>query len=117
MKILSIVGSPRGAKGNTAALVRIVASGAESRGAETELICIHGQEVRPCRACNTCHEKGVCPQKDGFNAIKEKALLADGLVLASPNYIFHVSAQLKAYVSFRESSIRLSATTQPSPSG
>jgi multimeric flavodoxin WrbA len=40
----------------------------------------------------------VCPQKDGFNAIKAKALAADGLVLASPNYIFHVSAQLKAFL-------------------
>jgi len=98
VKILSIVGSPRGLRGNTAALVKIVLSGAESQGAETELIALRGNEVRPCRACNSCHEKGVCPQKDGFNALKEKALLADGLVLASPNYIFHVSAQLKAFL-------------------
>jgi multimeric flavodoxin WrbA len=98
VKVVSIVGSPRGIKGNTAALLKMVLSGAESRGAETEIIAIRGSEVRPCRACSTCHEKGVCAQKDGFNAIKEKVLLADGLVLASPNYIFHLSAQLKAFL-------------------
>lgn len=98
MKILSIVGSPRGAKGNTAALLDVVLSGAQSRGAETEVVVIRGSEVKPCRACNTCHKKGACPQKDGFNTIKEKALAADGLILVSPNYIFHVSAQLKAFL-------------------
>ena len=98
MKIVGIVGSPRGTKGNTAALVKLVLEGAESRGAETELIVIRGQEVRPCKACHACHKTGVCPQKDEFNAIKDKALLADGLVLACPNYIFHVSAQLKAFL-------------------
>ena len=98
MKIVSLVGSPRGTKGNTAALLKIVLQGAESQGAQTEIIPIRGREVKPCRACNTCHQKGVCPQKDGFNAIKAKALAADGLVLASPNYIFHVSAQLKAFL-------------------
>ena len=98
MKIVSIVGSPRGIRGNTAALVKLVLAGAESQGAETEIIAIRGQEVRPCKACHACHKTGVCPQKDGFNAIKDKALAADGVVLACPNYIFHVSAQLKAFL-------------------
>lgn len=98
MKIVSLVGSPRGTKGNTAALLKLVLQAAEGRGAETEIIALRGQEVRPCKACNTCHKTGVCPQKDGFNALKEKVLAADGLVLASPNYIFHVSAQLKAFL-------------------
>ena len=98
MKIVSILGSPRGLQGNTGALLQIVLEGAQSQGAKTEIIAIRGQEVKPCKACNTCHQKGVCPQKDEFNAIKNKALAADGLILASPNYIFHVSAQLKAFL-------------------
>ena len=98
MKIVGIVGSPRGTRGNTAALLKIVLTGAESQGADTEMIAIRGLEVKPCKACNSCHKKGVCPQKDGFNAIKEKVLAADALVLASPNYIFHVSAQMKAFL-------------------
>ena len=98
MRIVSIVGSPKGTKGNTAALLKIVLEGAQSMGAQTEIIALRGGEIRPCKACDTCHKKGACPQKDGFNVIKDKILGSDGLVLASPNYIFHVSAQLKAFL-------------------
>ena len=98
MKIVSIIGSPRGTKGNTAALVKILLEGAKNEGAITEIICIRGRELRPCKACDTCHRDGACPQKDGFNSIKEKVLEADGIVLASPNYIVNVSAQLKAFL-------------------
>lgn len=98
MKIVSIIGSPRGTKGNTAALVKILLEGAKNEGAITEIICIRGREVRPCKACDICHREGACPQKDEFNSIKGKVLEADGIVLASPNYIVNVSAQLKAFL-------------------
>ncbi len=98
MKIIAIVGSPRGVKGATGALMKIVLQGAESLGATTEIFAIKGQEIKPCRACNTCHKEGVCPQKDSFRTIKESIDHAHGLVLGSPNYIFHVSAQLKAFL-------------------
>ncbi|MEW6214761.1 MAG: flavodoxin family protein [Nitrospirota bacterium] len=98
MKIISIVGSPHGVKGNTARLLRVVLDRAESQGAETEIIFLPGGTVLPCKGCNTCHKKGRCPQKDDFESIKQKVLEADGLVLASPNYIFSVSAQMKAFM-------------------
>jgi multimeric flavodoxin WrbA len=98
MKIISIVGSPKGSAGSTAALLKIVLEGAQSQGAKTETITIKGGEVKPCRACDVCHKTGVCPQKDGFNAIKQKVMEADALVLATPNYISHVSAQMKAFL-------------------
>jgi multimeric flavodoxin WrbA len=97
MKITAVIGSPRGVKGATGALMKIVLQGAESLGAATEIFAIKGQEVKPCKACNTCHRVGACPQKDLFRTIKESVDKADGLILASPNYIFHVSAQLKAF--------------------
>jgi multimeric flavodoxin WrbA len=98
LKIVSLVGSPRGAKGNTARLLKVVLEGAGSAGARTETIFLRGGTVRPCKACNTCHKKGKCAQKDKFESIKHKILQADGLVLASPNYIFNVSAQMKAFM-------------------
>jgi multimeric flavodoxin WrbA len=98
MKIVAIIGSPRGIKGNTAALLNLVLEGAASQGASTEVIAIKGSEIKPCRGCDVCHQKGVCPQKDSFTTIKGKVMEADGIVLASPNYIFHVSAQLKAFI-------------------
>ena len=98
MKIVSLVGSPHGAKGNTAKLTRIVLDGAEKEGAETETIYLRGGSVLPFIGCDNCHKKGLCPQKDEFESLQNKIIEADGLVLGSPNYIFSVSAQLKAFM-------------------
>ncbi len=98
MKIISIIGSPNGMRGNTGALLEIVLEGARNQGAETRTVAVKAGEVKPCLGCDTCHKKGVCPQKDEFNEIKERVMEADGVILASPNYIFHVSAQLKAFI-------------------
>ncbi len=98
MKIISLVGSPHKEKGNTAKLLRLVLDGAESAGAQTETIFLPGGTVLPCRACDSCHKKGTCPQKDDMESIKQKIYESDALVLASPNYIFSVSAQMKAFM-------------------
>jgi multimeric flavodoxin WrbA len=79
-------------------LLQVVLEGAENQGAHTETIYLPGDTVLPCKACDLCHKKGRCPQKDEFESIKEQILEADGLILASPNYIFSVSAQMKAFL-------------------
>jgi multimeric flavodoxin WrbA len=98
MKIISLLASPHGLKGNTARLLRQVLDGAEAEGASSEVVVLKGDTVLPCRGCDMCHKKGRCAQKDDFESIKDKIIGADGLVLASPNYIFNVSAQLKAFM-------------------
>jgi multimeric flavodoxin WrbA len=98
MRIIGVVGSPHGARGSTAKLVSIVLDGAEQHGAETETIFLPGKTVLPCRGCDTCHKKGRCPQNDEFESIKNKIIHSEGLVLGSPNYIFSVSAQMKAFM-------------------
>lgn len=98
MKIISLLASPHGLEGNTAGLLEHVMDGARSAGAEIETVVLPGDTVGPCKACDVCHIKGTCPQKDEFEAIKAKIYEADGLVLACPNYIFHVTAQLKAFI-------------------
>ena len=98
MKIINLVGSPHGAKGNTARLSQIVSEGAESLGASIENIFLTGKNVLPCLGCDACHKKGKCVQHDEFENIKQKIHNADGLILASPNYIFSVSAQMKAFM-------------------
>src|SRR6185369_1196076 len=57
---------------------------------------LNNMKVLPCVACDVCHKTGVCNIKDDFESIKEKLLACDGFVLASPNYIFSVTAQMKA---------------------
>ncbi len=98
MKIIALLASPQGLKGNTSGLLRYVVEGAKAEGADTEIIVLKGDKVLPCLACGTCHKKGSCLQKDDFQSIKAKIAGAEGLILASPNYIFNVSAQMKAFM-------------------
>ena len=98
MKIVALVGSPRKEKSNTAALVDLVCAGAREEDGESEVIFLPGGTVKPCRGCDACHITGSCGQKDEFGSIREKIMAADGLMLADPNYIDHVSAQLKAFI-------------------
>lgn len=96
MKIVAIMGSPRGMKGNTGRLLRTVLDGAEEAGTETEVHSIAGLTVKPCVACDTCHKTGQCAIKDDFQMVWQAMAAADAIVLASPNYIVSVTAQLKA---------------------
>jgi len=94
MKILAIIGSPRGMQGNTGRLLEETLKGIAE--AEVEIISLSKFKVRPCVGCDVCHVTGVCSIKDDYEMIKEKLLACDAFVLASPNYIFSVSAQMKA---------------------
>ncbi|MGB4598979.1 MAG: flavodoxin family protein [Trichlorobacter sp.] len=96
MNIVAIIGSPHGINGNTGRLLEEVINGASASGAQVELIDLSRMKVQPCVGCDACHKIGSCHLKDDFEGIKDKLLTCDGFILASPNYIFSVSAQLKA---------------------
>lgn len=98
MKIIALVASPHKARGNTAKLTQIVLQGAEQAGAHTETIYLPGNTLLPCLGCDYCHKKGGCLQKDAFDEIQQKIQAANGVILGSPNYIFSVSAQMKAFM-------------------
>jgi multimeric flavodoxin WrbA len=98
MKILGINASPRGSKSQTLKLVRAVLKGAESKGAEAELVDICRLNIRYCNNCGICHRKGKCPKRDDFRSLYEKLLAADGLVMGSPNYFMSVTAQMKTLI-------------------
>jgi multimeric flavodoxin WrbA len=99
MKIISILGSPRGIKGNTGSLLKPVLEAAQNAGAETELFSLGDLLVKPCKGClEICHTKGKCHQKDDFEKIKNAMIEADGIIYASPNYNLTVSAQMKALI-------------------
>ena len=73
-----------------------VLEGARQAGAEVELFSLTEKDVQPCRGCDACHVSGECIIDDDFAEIRGAFERADGLILASPNYIVSVSAQLKA---------------------
>jgi multimeric flavodoxin WrbA len=93
--ILVLKGSPR-EKGNSAVLADQVAAGARAAGAEVESFILHKMDIRPCDACDVCHETdGVCIIKDDMQILYPKLRQAEAIVLASPIYWFTISAQLK----------------------
>jgi multimeric flavodoxin WrbA len=96
MKILAIMGSPHGMKGNTGRLLEEVLVGVEQRDGDVELVNLVQEKVLPCLSCDVCHETGTCPINDDFEMIKARLLACDGFILASPNYIHSVTAQMKA---------------------
>lgn len=96
MKIVAILGSPRGMSGNTGMLLDGMLDAMRAEGAEVTLFTLTEYDVQPCTGCERCHVTGHCPIMDDFDTIQQTFDHADGLVLASPNYIVSVSAQMKA---------------------
>jgi multimeric flavodoxin WrbA len=96
MNIVLINGSPTGAQGATGRLLAALADGAAEAGAEITLFELGRLTVKPCNSCRTCQKIGTCVIEDDYTQIKAAMLAAGGIVLASPNYISNVSAQMKA---------------------
>lgn len=97
-RIVAVVGSPRRG-GNTETLAKLALEVAGEDGCSTELVLLHGKNIRGCIACGKCWVKkdGQCHgTKDDFQAVWEKIKTADGLILASPTYFGSCTAELKA---------------------
>jgi multimeric flavodoxin WrbA len=65
-----------------------------------EIVGLSDYEVGVCRGCKICFERGEerCPLKDDRDVLIEKMTASDGVVFASPNYSFQVSAILKIFL-------------------
>ena len=97
MKIIGINASPKGNASNTLKLVNSVIKGAESEGAEVEIIDLYNLNIEYCTGCGACYATGECSLFDDFMEIFGKIMNADGVVLGAPNYINSVPAPMKAF--------------------
>ncbi len=100
MKAIAINGSAR-KDGNTAILLRVVLNELEQEGIETEILQLSGLTLRGCTACYGCftNKNGRCAvDTDRMNAIIEKMVSADGILLGSPTYFADVTAEMKALI-------------------
>ena len=95
-KILILNGSPR-KNGNTAALVKAFAEGAESAGNIVSEFFLDGMNIHGCRGCSGGGRdpESPCVQKDDMDKIYPVYKEADIVVLASPLYYWFISGQLK----------------------
>jgi multimeric flavodoxin WrbA len=98
LQVLGIHGSPRGVKSRTRTLVQWVLAGAESVGADTELVDLTSLRIESCTACESCSLTGQCVYNDDFLLLFERMAAADGIVLGSPVYIDNVTGQMKVFI-------------------
>ena len=98
MKIIIINGSPRGLNGNTGKLVKVFADSAINEGSEIEIANLSDISLNPCQGCEVCSKTGSCAISDDVEKIQDTMLSADGIVLASPNYMMNVSGHMKMFM-------------------
>jgi len=100
MKIIAIMGSPKG-KGSGYKIVKMIEDRMTAIGdVEFEYLFLKDANLKPCIGCYNCIAKGEekCPLKDDRGAIEQKLLAADGFILSSPVYMHSVSGLIKNFM-------------------
>ncbi len=98
-KVVAFVGSARNRL--THGAVRLFLERLQEQGAvDWEIVGLGECNLGTCRGCKLCFEKGeeFCPLKDDRDALIAKMEAADGVVFATPNYMFQVSALMKIFI-------------------
>ena len=95
--ILVISASPR-KNGNSDILCDEFVRGATEAGHAVEKIRLAEVNLGYCTGCYACQKLHRCVQKDDGNALVEKMLSADVVVLATPVYFYSMDAQLKTLI-------------------
>lgn len=93
-KVLGIVGSPR-KKGNTHLLVSKILEGAQTAGAETEVILLGDLHIRECDGCHTCWKGKPCSKKDDLLEVYPRIAASDVLVFGTPVYWYGPTGLMK----------------------
>ena len=102
MKIFLINGSPR-KNMNTAELLLKAKEGAETEGAETEVVNLYDFCYRGCMSCFACKRignstNGLCDYNDELRPILKNMQRADGIIIGAPIYFGYMNAQTRAFM-------------------
>jgi len=100
IKVIAFNGSAR-KDGNTFLLLNTVLEELKAEGIAGELVQLSGKKIHGCLACRTCFTRkdGRCAQAgDEGNALIERMVAADGILLGSPTYVADVSPEIKALI-------------------
>jgi len=98
-KILGVSGSPR--RSATYRSLEIALEAAKQKeGIETEIISLHGKNIKPCYHCDLCKKKKVlCHIEDYMLELYPKLKEADAFIFASPVYAMNITPQLHSLFS------------------
>jgi len=100
MKILALHASPR-LHGNSAQLLNTLLEEARGLGATTNSYTLNTLQIKGCQACYTCRKPGKekqCAVKDDMQPILAELFAADAVVLATPVYMWQMTAQAKLFI-------------------
>ncbi len=98
MKVIGINASPR-KKANTQTLVEAVLAGATEKGAPTRMVNLRELNINGCLGCEGCKKPlEKCVQRDDLTPLLQEMADYDAIVLGTPVYWFHVTAQFKMLV-------------------
>lgn len=102
MKVIAFNGSPR-KDGSTAILLKKALEGAESQGAETELVHLYDLDYSGCISCYECKRLdsksyGKCVVNDDLTPFLNDINSYDAVFLGSPNYIGSISGMAKLFL-------------------
>ncbi len=98
-KVTVFIGSPR--KKSTYDAVQEFEKKLESYAEiDFEYIFLKDYHLENCKGCLLCFNKGedFCSLKDDRNILLEKLYNSDGVIIATPNYSFHVTALTKTFL-------------------
>ena len=89
-----ILGSPR--KGNSEAIAMAIANEAKAKGSTIKEYRINSlKNAKGCQSCYGCKKAGKCVVKDDISAILDDMRAADNIIVATPLYFGHASAQYR----------------------
>lgn len=99
MKVTAFVGSAR-RKRTYHAVERFLTCLQSLGNVEYEIVALSDYQLETCIGCKQCFEKGeaFCPWADDRDLLIAKLTDSDGVVFASPNYSFQVSAFMKIFL-------------------
>lgn len=100
MKILALHGSPR-YQGNSSQLLNAFLEEAQSLGASVDSYVLNSMRMKGCQACYMCRQPGQekqCAMNDDMSVVLDDLFAANLVVLASPVYMWQMSAQAKLFV-------------------
>ncbi len=100
MKIFAVNSSPRRDKGGTGLVLSSLLTGARKAGADVDLVCLHGLEIKPCLGCLNCWlvTPGKCGQRDDMADLLARLAAAEVAVYATPLYVDGMNGTMKTFI-------------------
>jgi len=96
--VVAVNGSPHEGFGNTSQMLAMLREHLAPEGFDLEEIFLSQYQIGFCTGCATCLETGACWVRDDYNSVVRTVLEADAVILASPVYIFNITAQMKTFL-------------------